>query len=264
VLHDIRRRVRKVVSIAVHRGKATAMMERGQFMPVSSTIALLAGVLLVSTTGCRDPLMGEESWTPDASGFDAAPDDAGPGELCPPGSENPFNNAYSNYCGGEESVDLAVVSFSYFRCPHCADLSELVRDVWADRPEFRQRVRFYYHHFPFENQTAWRLHACAEAAGRQGMEHFWAVHDLLYDGANADQPKIYSVDEVVAYVDDVLNLDMDQFDADRESEAMMSFLVWDKSQGQAVGVAATPSVFVCGEKIYWPNLEEVVDGYLDP
>jgi protein-disulfide isomerase len=231
-------------------------------LTIGLALAVLPGLALIAPMGCRDPLMGEESWTPDASGFDAAPDDAGPGELCPPDSENPFNNAYSNYFGGEESVDLAVVSFSYFRCSHCADLSELFRDTWSDRPEFRQRVRFYYHHFPFENQTAWQLHACAEAAGRQGMENFWAVHDLLYDGMNADPPKQYSVNEIVAFVDEVLKLDLDQFNADRESDAMMSFLAWDKSQGQAVGVSATPSVFVCGKKINWPSLEEVVDGYL--
>jgi protein-disulfide isomerase len=221
-------------------------------------------LLALSVAGCRLPLMEDEQWSPDASDFDAAPDDAGPGELCPPGTENPFNNAYSYYYGGDETVDLAIVDFSYFRCPHCADFAEMSRGIWAARSDFRERVRFYFHHYPFDNQTSWQLHACAEAAGRQGMENFWAVHDFIYDGANADPQKIYSVDEVVAFVDDALNLDMDQFDADRESDAMMSFLAWDKSQGQAVGVTGTPSVFVCGEKIGWSSLEDVVAGYLYP
>jgi len=234
-------------------------------MKKGPTTALLAGVALVSMTSCRSPLMDDDQWAPDASEFDAAvDDDAGPGELCPPGTENLFNGAYSYYLGGEESVDLTVTNFSNFRCPHCASFADLTRGIWAEREDFRKRVRLYFHHFPFSTETQWWIHACAEAAGRQGMENFWAVHDLLYDGMNADPPKQYSIDEIIAFVDDVLNLDMDQFDADRESDAMMSFLAWDKSQGQAVGVSTTPSVFVCGQKIGWSSVEEVVDGYLNP
>jgi protein-disulfide isomerase len=228
-------------------------------------IAALSLLLALIATGCRDPLLEGAPWTPDASDFDASvEDDAGPGELCPAGTKDLFNNAYSNYIGGEESVELTVSNFSYFRCPHCAHFAELSRGIWAARPDFRKRVRLYFHHYPFDNQTAWQLHACAEAAGRQGMEHFWAVHDLLYDGMNADDQKIYSVEEVVEFVDDVLGLDMDQFNADRESDIMLSFLSWDKSQAQAVGVTGTPSVFICGEKIGWSSIEEVVDGYLYP
>ncbi len=69
-------------------------------MKKGPTTALLAGVVLVSMTGCRTPLMDDGQWAPDASDFDAAPDDAGPGELCSPGTENPFNNAY-NFQGCE-------------------------------------------------------------------------------------------------------------------------------------------------------------------
>jgi protein-disulfide isomerase len=232
--------------------------------PAARAVAIVLPLCLFAT-GCRDPLLDGDYWTPDASDFDASiEDDAGPGALCPPGAENPFNNAYSNHLGGEESVELAVVNFSYFRCPHCAHFAELAEGIWAARADFRKRVRLYYHHYPFDNETAWQLHACAEAAGRQGMENFWAVHDLLYDGMNADSPKQYSVDEVIAFVDDVLGLDMGQFHADRQSDAMMSFLAWDKSQGQAVGVTGTPSVFVCGQKIGWSSVEEVVAGYLYP
>ncbi len=229
---------------------------------LARTLPLL---VMLTAAGCRDPLMEDEYWAPDASDFDASiEDDAGPGELCPPGTENLFNEAYSNHIGGEESVKLAVSNFSYFRCPHCAHFAELSQGIWSARPDFRKHVRLYYHHFPFDNQTSWQLHACAEAAGRQGTENFWAVHDLLYGGMNADPQEIYSVEDVVEFVDAVLGLDMDQFNADRESDAMMSFLAWDKSQGQAVGVTGTPSVFICGQKIGWSSVEEVVDGYLNP
>jgi hypothetical protein len=68
--------------------------------------------LLPAMPGCRLP---EADDMPDAGDFDAAvDDDAGPGAFCPPGAPDLFNNAYSPYMGGEESVDLEVIDFSYF------------------------------------------------------------------------------------------------------------------------------------------------------
>lgn len=227
-------------------------------------LALTSLVLLGSLLGCRDPLLAEDdTWVPDAGVFDAsADDDAGPGALCPEDSPDYFNNAYSPYIGGEESVDLTVVDFSYFRCPHCADFSELFREVWADRPDFMKRVRFYFHHFPFNYEVAWNIHACTVAAGNQGMENFWAMHDYIYDSMLDGEQR--GVEELTAFADDVLNLDMVKFNFDREDPATMSFLQWDKSQAQAVGVTGTPSVFICGSKIGWSSIEDYVDSYLNP
>jgi protein-disulfide isomerase len=56
---------------------------------------------------------------------------------------------------------------------------------------------------------------------------------------------------------------MTQFDADIADPYTYSYLSWDKAQGQAAGVTGTPSVFVCGEKISWGDLESVIDGYLN-
>ena len=227
------------------------------------TRSALLALALVAAASCRDPYVEPAADIPDAGEFDAGgEDDAGPGELCPAGSPDLFNDAYSHYIGGEDSVDLVVSNFSYFRCPHCAHFAEMSDEIWAARPEFRSRVRLYYHHYPFDNTTSWQLHAAAEAAGRQGMENFWAVHDLLYGGMNAEPQHLYSVEEVIEFVDQELDLDMEQFHADRQSDEVLAFLAWDKSQAQAAGVTGTPSVFICGEKISWSSIEDIVDGYL--
>jgi len=226
-------------------------------------LSLISAVFLILMGGCRTPEETEGEWTPDAGVFDAAvDDDAGPGSLCPEGTPDYFNNVYSPYVGGEETVELEVVAFSYFKCPHCADFAELFRGVWEDRPDFQDRVRFYFHHFPFNYETAWRIHACTVAAGNQGLDNFWAMHDYLFDGILEGDQK--SEEDLVAYADEVLNLNMTKFDADREDPATMSYLQWDKSQAQAVGVTGTPSVFICGEKISWSSIEERVDEYLNP
>jgi 2-hydroxychromene-2-carboxylate isomerase len=90
------------------------------------------------------------------------------------------------------------------------------------------------------------------------------MHDYIYDGALADDKVLYSPADLRAYADEVLGLDMAQFDADMEDGSeVYSFLEWDKAQGQAAGVSGTPKVFICGELLSnWNNLGEEIEDYL--
>jgi protein-disulfide isomerase len=232
----------------------------GSVAKLSVWIALGA-LLAFGPGGCRSP-GANDSWSPDGGSFDAGEDDAGPGALCPPDTPDLFHNAHSPYLGGEESVDLEVVNFSYFRCPHCASFAAYSRDLWDSNQEIRDRVRIFFHHFPFTGEEKWRVHASTVAAANQGMEHFWSMHDYLYDGLNGDPQVAYDPDELRVYAEEVLGLDMVQYDADMDAEITWGFLEWDKAQLQALGYTSTPSVFVCGEKVGWDDVEDVVNSYL--
>lgn len=229
-----------------------------------TTFLLIAAIAIATAAGCRDFELSD-SWTPDASTFDAnVEDDSGPGALCPPGTPDLFNNYYSPYFGGDVSVDLEVSNCSYFRCPHCASFSRLSAKLLQERKDIRDRVRIYYHHYPFNYESAWALHGAAVAAGNQGMENFWAVHDYIYAGMLSDPPEYYSAEDVVEFADDVLYLDIDQLVEDMNSDVTYAFLQWDKNQALAQEVYGTPSVFICGEKISWGSLEDKIDSYLYP
>jgi len=224
---------------------------------------LIASIAVASawTSGCRLP--EDDDFNQPDGGFDASnDDDAGPGAACPPGTEDLFNNAYSPYAGGDESVLLEVVGYSFFKCPHCASFAQSWEQLWEENPEFRAHVRVYFHHFPFDYTSAWDVHAATVAAGNQGMEYFWQVHDYLFDGLSNDGVT-YSLDEIRAYCESTLLLEMTQFELDLADPYTYSFLGWDKEQAQAVGITGTPSVFVCGKKISWGDLGEIVAGYLD-
>jgi protein-disulfide isomerase len=231
-----------------------------------------AFALLFGPIGCRDPLAGDrEDYIPDAGDYDAGSDDSGPGELCPPGTPDLFHNEHSPYFGGEVSADLEIVEFAHFHCPYCVTFYELTHEIWNRRDDFRDRVRVYYHHFPFSYEESWRIQAASVAAFRQGMEHFWAMHDWFYDSMAQDPPIERIGDEAIAFAQDQLGLDMEQFLADMESPQTIDFLSWDKDQGLAAGVSGTPSVFICGQRIsnnkegLWGegSFEAIVDSYLD-
>ena len=231
---------------------------------IALTMISVAVLITLMIHGCRNP---EEAWTPpDDWVFDGSvDDDAGPGECCPEGTPDLFNNAYSPYYGGEEDVRLEVVNISYFRCPHCASFAKTAQQLWNDRDDFMAHVRFYFHHYPFSPESAWKLHAVTVAAGQQGMENFWAVHDFIYGGISDNDPSVYySMEEILAFCDDVLYLDMERLEEDRADEQTYAFLEWDKGQALAQSVGGTPSVFICGEKESFGALESIVDGYLNP
>jgi protein-disulfide isomerase len=230
-------------------------------MRTANTLAL-ALVVAASVAGCRNPVKAEP-WAPDAGEFDAAPDDAGPGELCPPDTPDLFNNAHSPYFGGEQQVELEVVNFSFFRCPHCANFAEWAREEWATNDEYRDRVRVFFHHFPFSSEIYWEIHAATVAAANQGMDNFWAMHDYLYDGMNAEPEVKYEPDELREFADQELGLDMEQYDADVVSAVTYGYLEWDRAQLESLGYSSTPSIFVCGEKLGgWTSLDETLDSYL--
>lgn len=224
-------------------------------------------VALIFAVSCRNPVLSdfdptkEDRMLSDGGTPDTFPqDDSGVSEVCPSGTVDPFNNAMSPYLGGEESVDLEVVHFSSFNCGHCAHFAEESHGLWEQRADIRARVRIYFHHYPL---GSWGIHRASVAASYQGMEHFWAIHDLVYGGMNQEPAKYYSEDEVIAFARDELKLDMERFDGDMQSDETEAFLKWDHDQGTQAGVEGTPTVFVCGKKIDRSKLESIIDGYLD-
>jgi len=189
------------------------------------------------------------------------------GALCPDDVPDLFNNEYLPFYGGTEAVEVIVVVFTYFRCPHCATFAGQARQLWEDRPDFMERVRLYFHHYPFGDDPesdSWLVHAGAKAASDLGQENFWAMHDYIWELYNGE-PQVYaSPEDVVEYADSVLGLDMELFEPDMYSEGTASFLEWDKAQLQAAGYSSTPNVWVCGEKINWNSVEDEVDAILNP
>ena len=131
------------------------------------------------------------------------------------------------------------------------------------RPDLKARVRFYFHHYVlFGSQSEWERHQAAVAAHNQGMEHFWAMHDYIYQGMVQEPSQSYVLDDLREFAKSTLGLDINQFEADLYAEETISFLNWEHDQGEAGGVSGTPSVFLCGEKINRSEVEELLDAYL--
>jgi protein-disulfide isomerase len=125
-----------------------------------------------------------------------------------------------------------VVVYGDYECPYCAALD--LRLAALD-------LQVCFRHFPVRTShpRAYPAACAAEAAALQGA--FWDMHDLLFaDQGRLEDPHLWARAEK-------LGLDVERFDADRRSEAVVARVKASFRAGVRAGVGTTPAVFVDGE-----------------
>ena len=109
-------------------------------------------------------------------------------------------------------------------------------------------VKIVFKNFPIRSHKfAIQAALAALAAERQGK--FWDFHDELfkhYDRLN---------EEKVQEIAEKLELDMEQFEKDRQDPLLMEQIKYDYNEGIRIGVRSVPTVFVNGRKLKARTLE---------
>jgi protein-disulfide isomerase len=121
-----------------------------------------------------------------------------------------------------------LIVYADLACPHCAS-------TWAKIAARPAKIAF--RHFPVasKHRRSHALHAAAEAAGRQGS--FFEMVDALYaDHGHLDDPHLWERAEQ-------LNLDLERFEVDRRSDAVIARVRRDFESGIRAGVTGTPAIF---------------------
>jgi protein-disulfide isomerase len=112
--------------------------------------------------------------------------------------------------------------------------------------QFPDDLNYVIKHFPLPNhQFAHQGAMAALAAGQQGK--FWEFHSQLLE--NHKQLN----DEKIVDIATGLQLDMEQFNRDRNSAASQELIQADIENGRKVGVRGTPSVFMNGKRVKNPG-----------
>lgn len=149
----------------------------------------------------------------------------------------------------EAAHTLAV--FSDHQCPACKTFHEYLAEFEASSSPnlaITKKVAFVFHYFPLYqiHEHAFTLAYAAEAAGRQGK--FEDITKRFF----ADQTQLESVTDLDPYLTKVakdLNLDEKKFSADMKDGALQSLVQNDLSLGEQLGVNATPTFYLDGEKL---------------
>ncbi len=140
---------------------------------------------------------------------------------------------------GNPNAPLQVVEFSDFQCPYCAQAHSIIRQLLKNFPN---DVYFIYRDFPIDEIHPQARLAAEAAQCAFDQEKFWEYHDLLFQ----NQDKL-DLGYLLLYAQR-LNLDLVVFTDCLESGKYSNEVSQDLNDGYDVGVRATPTFYINGQK----------------
>ena len=164
----------------------------------------------------------------------------------PPVSNTPAPNQTPKDTAGltrpnvKVSSPVIIEEFGDYQCPPCGQLYPELKQLEA---EYGDQVKVVFRHFPLIKIHKNALLAAHAAEAARNQNKFWEMHDRLYrnqkEWAELDDPK--PVFEGYARQ---LNLKLDQFNNDLQSNLIDQKISADLQRGTSQGVTGTPTVFL--------------------
>jgi protein-disulfide isomerase len=138
------------------------------------------------------------------------------------------------------SSPVVLEEYGDYQCPPCGQLYPELKKIEG---EYGDQVRIVFHHFPLAKLHKNAMAAARAAEAARNQNKFWEMHDRLYLNqkawAEADDPR----PTFIAYARD-LNLNVQQFTRDMDSNEVDQRIMADMQRGAALGVTGTPTVFL--------------------
>ena len=140
---------------------------------------------------------------------------------------------------GRPDAPISLLEYGDYECSYCGQAYGEVKRIQA---QLGEDLQFAFRNFPLAQVHPYALHAAlaAEAAALQGR--FWEMHDILYEHQEALE------DEDLAGYAEALDLDVQRFTHDMQSDAIAERVSEDLMSGVRSGVNGTPTFFINGER----------------
>jgi protein-disulfide isomerase len=158
---------------------------------------------------------------------------------------------------GNANAPVTLVEFVDYQCPMCARVQPALRQVLEEYPN---EVKLHFKHYPLPSHTYARAASeAATAAHRQGK--FWAYSDRIWPVADSLTPA--TLEQIAREA----GLDVERWRKDFESPEVKERVSKDRSEGAALGVQATPTLFINGRRfndaVEPENLRDVINEELN-
>ncbi|WP_082462177.1 thioredoxin domain-containing protein [Agromyces sp. Leaf222] len=149
----------------------------------------------------------------------------------------------SHILGEPGATDVTLVEFLDFECEACGAAFPFIESL---RQKYAGEVTFVARYFPIpSHQNALNAAIAAEAAGRQ--DKFEEMYMKLFETQTQWAEQQDSKADVFRQYADELGLDLDQYDADVADPTTEERVLSDQTDGTALGVSGTPTLFLNGE-----------------
>jgi protein-disulfide isomerase len=155
---------------------------------------------------------------------------------------------------GNKDAKVVAVNFDDFQCPFCSRMHQTLFPQILH--EYGDRVLFVYKDYPLDEIHPWATHAAVNAnclAG-QNNDAYWLFADTLHadprevNGQSNRDAQFATLDRIALQLGERFKLDMPKLQAcvkAQKDEAIKASL----REGEALGVDATPTMFINGEEI---------------
>lgn len=163
-----------------------------------------------------------------------------------------------NVKGDLEKAKVVVVEFADFQCPAC-------KGAWGELAripdDFGEDVAVVYRQFPLTSihNYAYNASLASEAAAKQGK--FFEYHDLLFRN-QADTNNPLTDEDFISFAQE-LELDVDQFKSDMDSDEIRDQVKEDMAYADSLGLNSTPTIYVDGVQVPYPQVISTIRSKLD-
>lgn len=162
-----------------------------------------------------------------------------------------------------KNAKVTLVEFLDFQCEACRAAYPQVQSILK---EYDGKVTFVVRYFPLPGHKNSMIAAqAAEAAGEQGK--FWEMKDKLFTnqpewaGELSPVSQEEAIGKFVVYAKE-LGLNEEKFSNAMKSDKILQKINRDKQDGTTLGVQATPTFFVNGQKTMMGGLKTVINAEL--
>ncbi len=140
---------------------------------------------------------------------------------------------------GKTSATITLVEYGDYQSSRCGEAHPLIKKLMK---EFHNELLFVFRNFPLDTHPEAMIAAqAAEAAALQNK--FWEMHDLIFE--QHDQVS----ESNLVYFAESLNLNLDQFENDCNSQNVISKIESDIESGIRSEVTQTPTFFIDDERL---------------
>ena len=155
---------------------------------------------------------------------------------------------------GAKASKVVVVNFDDFECPFCARMHQtLFPEILK---EYGDRVTFIYKDYPLVEIHPWATHAAVDAnrLAAQNTDAYWDFADYIHanqhevSNEKTTAARFDAVDKLTLLQGQKHNLDAVKLQACIKAQDETAVKASMK-EGDAIGVEATPTMFIGGQKV---------------
>lgn len=162
---------------------------------------------------------------------------------------------------GKAGAPVTIVVYGDFQCPVCKSEADVMRKNVVQT--FPDKVQVYFKDFPLESIHPWARAASdvGRCVYKQDPQAFWKFHDWIYENQEGITGDTLN-SKVMAWAG-TASVDTIQLGRCVEGKATDAEVANNIAEGRAIGVDATPTLFINGRKLVgameWPLMQQLIN-----